>query len=97
MDIKININEYIGFKIRQFRISKGLTGSDLAKLVHVSQQQISRYERGCNTISISLLILISDRLNISLVSFLPREILFLDDEISLDKYINKNECMLYNK
>lgn len=40
------INSEIGEFIRMIRIKKGLTGAELGKLIGVSQQQISRYERG---------------------------------------------------
>lgn len=76
----ININKYIGYEIRRHRISKGLTGSDLAKLINVSQQQVSRYETGITTVTISQLILISNKLNVNIIHFLPRH-LFSDDHI----------------
>ncbi|MEY0838736.1 helix-turn-helix domain-containing protein [Providencia alcalifaciens] len=41
-----NINLEIGDFIRKTRLKNGLTGAQLGKLVGVSQQQISRYERG---------------------------------------------------
>ncbi|MEX6183999.1 helix-turn-helix domain-containing protein [Providencia hangzhouensis] len=41
-----------------------LTGEDV-KLLHVSQQQVSRYENGINTISFSLILLFLIKLNIS--------------------------------
>ncbi|MEX9821319.1 helix-turn-helix domain-containing protein [Providencia vermicola] len=44
-----NVNQIVGKEIRKRRKSLGLSGIELADLVGVSQQQISRYERGeCN-------------------------------------------------
>ncbi|MEY1272536.1 helix-turn-helix domain-containing protein [Proteus mirabilis] len=37
---------YIGTLIREIRLNKKLTEKDLANLLNISQQQISRYERG---------------------------------------------------
>lgn len=45
-------NRQVGAFIRQKRIAQNLTGVDLAKRIHVSQQQVSRYERGKNTLSL---------------------------------------------
>ncbi|MEY0874462.1 helix-turn-helix domain-containing protein, partial [Providencia manganoxydans] len=45
----INVNRIVGREIRKRRKHLGLSGIELANLVGVSQQQISRYERGeCN-------------------------------------------------
>lgn len=47
------LNEEAGKYIRKLRLENGLTGSDLAKIIGVSQQQVSRYERGENNLSIA--------------------------------------------
>ena len=36
----------VGLFLKLARKDKGMTGKELAKLIHVSQQQVSRYERG---------------------------------------------------
>ncbi|MEY0768322.1 helix-turn-helix domain-containing protein [Providencia huaxiensis] len=54
---KINdVNYHIGLFLRKKRIEIGLTGKDLGKLLNISQQQVSRYERGINSITIVFLI-----------------------------------------
>lgn len=50
-----NIREDIGTYLRDARISKSLTGFQLGKLIQISQQQISRYERGETNISFDTL------------------------------------------
>lgn len=45
----------IGLFLKKSRINKSLTGFELGQLLNVSQQQISRYERGETSISIELL------------------------------------------
>ncbi|HGN1706461.1 TPA: helix-turn-helix domain-containing protein [Providencia rettgeri] len=60
-----DINLEIGVFIRKIRIKNGLTGAQLGKLIGVSQQQISRYERGSNGISLPDLIFILSIMNVS--------------------------------
>ncbi|QPE18043.1 helix-turn-helix transcriptional regulator [Providencia rettgeri] len=45
----------VGLFLRQARIDKSLTGFQLAKILKISQQQISRYERGETGINIETL------------------------------------------
>lgn len=44
--MNLSLSYYAGSIIRKERIKRGLSGDELAKLVHLSQQQISRYECG---------------------------------------------------
>ncbi|AWS51893.1 MULTISPECIES: helix-turn-helix domain-containing protein [Providencia] len=67
LNSKVNI--LIGNYLRQKRIENDLTGEDISKLLHVSQQQVSRYENGVNTISFSLILMFLIQLNISVESF----------------------------
>ncbi|MBG3131518.1 helix-turn-helix transcriptional regulator [Proteus mirabilis] len=48
--------EYIGWSLKEKRKRLGVTGEEIAKKLNISQQQVSRYERGVNTINISMLI-----------------------------------------
>lgn len=50
------ISKIIGNKITYYRKMKGMTLDNLSKIIGVSEQQQSRYERGINRINI-------DRLN----------------------------------
>lgn len=52
-----------GLVIRKIRKSHGVSANELAIRVNLSQQQISRYERGKNKISIDMLFNISVALN----------------------------------
>ncbi|MCU6274036.1 helix-turn-helix domain-containing protein [Morganella morganii] len=49
------LSAYIGSLIRDERGQQRLTGQNLAKLMNISQQQISRYECGKSHLSIELL------------------------------------------
>ncbi|WP_432653001.1 helix-turn-helix domain-containing protein [Providencia stuartii] len=44
-----------GFFLRENRLKVNLTGKELGQLMHVSQQQVSRYEAGVTNLTISQL------------------------------------------
>lgn len=50
-----SIRRNIGEFLRKARINKSLTGYELGHLMHISQQQVSRYERGKSSINIETL------------------------------------------
>ncbi|HXZ03073.1 MAG TPA: helix-turn-helix transcriptional regulator [Stellaceae bacterium] len=49
------IDVYVGARIRLQRVMRGLTQSELAKLVGISFQSVQKYERGENRVSASRL------------------------------------------
>lgn len=55
MKIENTLRKDIGFFIRRARQEKSLSASQLGDLIKISQQQISRYERGINIINIEML------------------------------------------
>ena len=59
------ISNNIGRMLKDYRRRTGLTGSELAKRINVSQQQISRYENGVNNISFDKLIILFNALEMS--------------------------------
>lgn len=73
------INSEAGEFIRMIRIQKGLSGTELGKLIGVSQQQISRYERGYNTLSLSDFAFILSVMNVSLLDFISYSSFFKSD------------------
>ncbi|HDF2342584.1 TPA: helix-turn-helix transcriptional regulator [Morganella morganii] len=56
---KYAVSEAIGQVIRQYRTNAGLTTKQLAHRIGISQQQLSRYERGVNRIDVDTLLRIS--------------------------------------
>lgn len=87
------VNTLIGNYLRKKRIENDLTGEDISKLLHVSQQQVSRYENGINTISVSLILLFLIKLNISVESFFVSLLKELENEceiidLGLKLYLN---------
>ncbi len=59
------INKNIGNKIRNLRLSKGWSQARMAPLIHVTMQQLQKYETGVNVISAARLILLASELGIS--------------------------------
>ncbi|MGG4607256.1 helix-turn-helix domain-containing protein [Providencia sp. Me31A] len=59
----MDIHTIIGIKIKNRRKELGLSGSNLANKLNLSQQQISRYENGINKIPINHLVDIAEALN----------------------------------
>lgn len=57
----------IGQKLRIFRKSHALSRADLAHILHVSTQQVAKYEAGDNRISLNSLMVIAQHLDINLV------------------------------
>lgn len=52
----------IGERIRERREALGITQAQLGKAVHVTFQQVQKYERGANRVSASKLLLMADTL-----------------------------------
>jgi transcriptional regulator with XRE-family HTH domain len=68
---KSEIDEYIGSRIRAYRLSLHLTQEQLATELGVSFQQVQNYEKGANGISAARLFDICKILNTSLASMFP--------------------------
>ena len=70
---KSEIDDYIGSRIRECRLSLHLTQEQLARALGVSFQQVQNYEKGANGISAVGLFGICKILNVSLTSMFPPE------------------------
>ncbi|EPL6453146.1 MULTISPECIES: helix-turn-helix domain-containing protein [Providencia] len=87
------VNTLVGNYLRQKRIENDMTGAEVSELLNVSQQQVSRYENGINTISFSLILLFLMKLNISVESFFVSLLKELENEgeimdLGLKLYLN---------
>ena len=67
------IDEYIGARIREGRLSLNLSQEQLAGALGVSFQQIQNYEKGANGVSAVRLFDICKILNVSLASMFPQD------------------------
>ncbi|HSM95167.1 MAG TPA: helix-turn-helix transcriptional regulator [Rhizomicrobium sp.] len=63
------VDNYVGERLRIRRTELGLTQEDLAHQLHISYQQIQKYETGANRISVGRLYEIANTLNISVGYF----------------------------
>ncbi|ROR60343.1 UNVERIFIED_ORG: helix-turn-helix protein [Providencia alcalifaciens] len=75
-----DINVKVGKLIKRKRIERGLTGKELALMLNISQQQVSRYECGANRITIDNIVKISHLLNVDAI-YLINEALGMTEDI----------------
>ena len=78
-DYSSKVDKLIGDKIYSLRLAKGLTRSQLAEAIEVTQQQLQKYEKGLNRIAVGRLLLIS--------KVLERNIKYFLEDIKEDKDI----------
>lgn len=74
------IDQAIGILIRKARTEAGVSQIALADRIGVTFQQIQKYEKGTNRVSVSALVLICSALSVSISTFVSR---FEDDEPAL--------------
>lgn len=65
------INGIVGQRIRRLRYDHGLKAKALAKLLGISQQQLSRYERGINKIDASIIFKVINIFGVPYESLFP--------------------------
>ena len=63
-------NEYIGLRLRLRRVALGLTQTKIAKLLNVTFQQVQKFEKGVNAISLSKLVMFCEGTNTDMDYFL---------------------------
>jgi transcriptional regulator with XRE-family HTH domain len=66
-------NIMVGAKLRALRQSMGITGEQLASKIGITYQQLSKYERGTNTMSLFRACLIARALGVSVLYFTDEE------------------------
>ena len=57
------VDKFIGGKIYSLRLAKGLSRKQLSKVIGVTHQQLQKYEKGANRISVGRLVLIAKALS----------------------------------
>ncbi len=63
------VDVHVGKRVRERRVSLGMTQTDLGEYLRLTFQQIQKYERGANRISASKLWALSDYLKVSVEWF----------------------------
>ncbi|MDR0218088.1 MAG: helix-turn-helix domain-containing protein [Enterobacteriaceae bacterium] len=64
-----DVNVLVGKRIQDRRKELGITATTLAKQIGISQQQLSRYERGTNRINVTHLVAICRKLETTITWF----------------------------
>ena len=64
-----NFNKHLGSKLRIRRLTLGLTQTKVAQAIHVTFQQIQKYEKGTNGISSLRIMQLSSFLKVPVVYF----------------------------
>lgn len=54
-----NLDKFIGNKIYELRLSRSLSRQKLADMIDVTHQQLQKYEKGINRLSVGRLILVA--------------------------------------
>jgi len=67
--MEANFNRHLGSKLRIRRLALGLTQTKVAQAIHVTFQQIQKYEKGTNGISSLRIMQLSSFLKVPLVYF----------------------------
>lgn len=62
----------IGYELSLLRQRNSMTGSELGKRINISQQQISRYERGLNKVPVDILIYVLSIFDVSISEFFEK-------------------------
>ncbi len=66
-----NENKRIGQLIKEIRIARGMTQMKLSEFIGVSYQQVQKYEKGSDNISVERLKQIAKAVNVPVIFFLP--------------------------
>ncbi|MBQ0211502.1 helix-turn-helix transcriptional regulator [Providencia rettgeri] len=82
-------SSYCGFVLKKERKELGISGIELARRLNISQQQVSRYERGINKMSLDMLLNISVALNIPMEKFIANVISEVKKNHSSDPHVLK--------
>ena len=64
-----NFNRHLGSKLRMRRLALGLTQTKVAQAIHVTFQQIQKYEKGTNGISSLRIMQLANFLKVPVVYF----------------------------
>nr|AIF00463.1 transcriptional regulator Cro/CI family [uncultured marine group II/III euryarchaeote KM3_133_F10] len=67
--MEVNFNKHLGSKLRIRRLALGLTQTKVAQAIHVTFQQIQKYEKGTNGISSLRIMQLANFLKVPVVYF----------------------------
>ena len=85
----ILIDKFVGKKISDFRISRGIARQAMAEAIGVTHQQLEKYENAKNRISASRLVLIAQYLEVPIAELFPSfEINLKESDINHRKFLS---------
>lgn len=97
----VDIDDY-GGKIRELRISRGLTQNDIANMMHVTPGYISNIENGRTSMSLRMLIYFAKAMDMSLDALVANidpeyQVMTIDKEIldCISKMSNEDKVRLH--
>lgn len=67
----MELQRYVGEKIKEFRLKRGLSQEELAELLETTKQTVSRYENGDRKANQDILFQLSTIFNVSIDDFFP--------------------------
>lgn len=82
-------SSYCGSVLKKKRKELGISGLELAKRLNISQQQVSRYERGVNKMSLDMLLNISIALNVPMDNLISNIMSEVKKNHSIDSRVLK--------
>ena len=86
-----NFNRHLGAKLRMRRLALGLTQTKVAQAIHVTFQQIQKYEKGTNGVSSIRLLQLSNYLKVPINYFFEDYSEYLINiERSAEGHVNVN-------
>ena len=88
-----NFNKHLGSKLRLRRLALGLTQTKVAQAIHVTFQQIQKYEKGTNGVSSIRLLQLSSYLKVPIDYFFEDFGQYLNNQVNVDE---KNLNINYN-
>ena len=62
-DYIVEVDKYIGERIYSIRLAQGFSRQQLSQIIGVTHQQLQKYEKGTNRISVGRLVLIAKALS----------------------------------
>lgn len=88
MKSKTSVTRYLGSELKNYRKMSGLSGKELACRLKISQQQVSRYERGVNSLNLDMLFLYFQALEMK-----DDEVESIFNELIFNYSQSQNDCV----
>ncbi|HJK87808.1 MAG TPA: helix-turn-helix transcriptional regulator [Candidatus Megaira endosymbiont of Hartmannula sinica] len=92
----VGVDEYIGKKLSFLRISSGISRISLSEIIGVTPQQLQKYEKGTNRISISRLLVVANFFNTNINYFCKDISDFIEVNYSDFNKFNKDRVIKMN-